>query len=221
MLVSNSNILKVNGSWLTPKINYNPLNLPPKTIRAEFTEGVTPTVGDSQTLVDAENNVWDITKNSASWSGLFWGNTSLIRILGANSEGVTNMYRFACDCSSLQSIALFDTSAVTTIELGFCYVPCPYYPLFDFHNVTNFTEPFYLAGIKEIPDWDVRSVTQCNFAFIQAYYVEKGAYNLYNKLNATGIVTDHFATFSQCGKDTVTGAAELAQIPSSWGGTAS
>lgn len=28
-------------------------------------------------------------------------------------------------------------------------------------------------------------------------------------------------TFYDCGRDTVTGAAELAQIPSDWGGTAS
>jgi hypothetical protein len=32
-------------------------------------------------------------------------------------------------------------------------------------------------------------------------------------------MTDHTYTFAWCGRDTITGAAELAQIPSSWGGT--
>lgn len=50
MLVSNSNILKVNGSWLTTKINYNPLNLPPKTIRVQYAEGVTPTTSGAAEL---------------------------------------------------------------------------------------------------------------------------------------------------------------------------
>ena len=163
MLVSNSNILKVNGSWLTPKINYNPLNLPPKTIRVQYSEGVTPTVGDSQTLVDAENNIWDITKNSSSWSDLLKNQYDLVSILGANSEGVTNMFSF-CEMtvpnsSKLRSVALFDTSSVTNIGLMFGGNKLiTEIPLFDFHNVTRAVGTFDACeSIQYLPDFNLSS----------------------------------------------------------------
>lgn len=48
----------------TPVDPLNPLNLPPNTIRVKFSSGYTPTMDDTQTLVDANENVWDIYKQS-------------------------------------------------------------------------------------------------------------------------------------------------------------
>jgi hypothetical protein len=50
--------------------------------------------------------------------------------------------------------------------------------------------------------------------------VQSGALALYQQASTqTTPPSDHSYTFTNCGKNTQTGAAELAQIPSSWGGT--
>lgn len=50
-------------------------------------------------------------------------------------------------------------------------------------------------------------------------YGSSGAWLTYNKaVNRAG---SHASTFKNCGKNTVSGTAELAQIPTSWGGTMS
>jgi hypothetical protein len=58
--------------------------------------------------------------------------------------------------------------------------------------------------------------------FAWCYEVQSGALALYNQMS-TQITppAEHTQTFRSCGSHTTTGAAELAQIPSSWGGTAS
>ena len=72
---------------------YNPLDLPTNTIRCKFTNGYTPDMGETQTLVDSTNNVWDIYKASNNWTSLFSSNTNLLEVLGANSSNVINMYK--------------------------------------------------------------------------------------------------------------------------------
>lgn len=50
--------------------------------------------------------------------------------------------------------------------------------------------------------------------------VTEGAYDQYVWFNTYGInINNHSGTFSNCGSNTQTGAAELAQIPVGWGGT--
>lgn len=50
--------------------------------------------------------------------------------------------------------------------------------------------------------------------------VTEGAYDQYVWFNTYGInINNHSGTFSNCGSNTQTGAAELAQIPTGWGGT--
>jgi hypothetical protein len=52
--------------------------------------------------------------------------------------------------------------------------------------------------------------------FYRCTKVESGALALYQQASAQAIVPSHDRTFYQCGSNTVTGAAELAQIPSDW-----
>lgn len=160
----------------TPVDPYNPLGLPPFTIRVKFSTGYTPTMGDSQTLVDSTENVWDITQNSTNWTLLFAGNSNISRIIGSNTTGVTNMSGMFTLCSELEEIQLFDT----------------------------------------------RSVTNMSSMFSNCYNVQSGALALYQQVSTQATVPTHNEnTFYQCGASTTTGAAELAQIPSSWGGTGS
>lgn len=111
-------VLKCSGKVVAD--DPNSLKLPPFTIRCKFSSGYTPTMGDAQTLVDETENVWDITKNSTDWSFLFDGTKDdpgfpyLLKVLGANSAGVTDMNTMFRNCNQMDQVARFDTSSVTS-----------------------------------------------------------------------------------------------------------
>ena len=53
--------------------------------------------------------------------------------------------------------------------------------------------------------------------FYDCTKVETGALALYQQLSTQGIESSfHVRTFRNCGSETTTGAAELAQIPDDW-----
>lgn len=112
-----------------------------------------------------------------------------------NSNNLRILKKTFAECISLVDITLFDTSNVTDFELAF----------------------FYCRSLKEVPLLDVSSTTNCIEMFATTINVESGALALYNRLQALGAqVIDHGDCFESCGSDTVTGAAELAQIPNDW-----
>ncbi len=205
---SNGKIL-INGSnnkWLKAPDPFNPLGLPPNTVRAKFISGYTPTMGDTQTLVDSENNIWDIYRESNVWYTLF-GNMyqsktyNLLEILGANTSNVTTFESFCGKCAALTSIPLFDTSSATDAFGMFsdCSAITSPIPKFNFPN----------------------TITNVGYIFQGCTNVPSGALELYQSLSAITGINNTYSAFKNCGSNTVTGAAELAQIPSSWGGTAS
>lgn len=204
-----------NDKWLK-KVD-GPIVLSPFTIRIEFNN--ISNISTSATVTQVSDNIYDITYNNTSWSNLIsytWAPINVTvpansigtaRIIAANTTGVTNLYRafvgFYKESDSSQLKFIGDV------------------PLFDTSSVTNFSDVFS-GDITNIPDFDVSSVTNCSYAFSGCTKVESGALNLYQKLSALGAqVTNYNSCFNNCGRDTVTGAAELAQIPTSWGGTAS
>ena len=65
------------------------------------------------------------------------------------------------------------------------------------------------------------SMNKAWYTYYHCYKVEGGALDMYNQLKNVSFESsgDYVDCFRDCGRDTVTGAAELAQIPSSWGGT--
>jgi hypothetical protein len=159
-------------------------------------------------------------------------------IIDANVTGVTNAPRLFWDCRAMKSICLFDTSGLK--EVGGWFERCrdlSYLPNFNFSGVVHedsysmdFAQFFDLTkraptashkGLLAIPDLTLPSSGPLNFdsMFAYTYYVESGALALYNK--AVNIASSHVLTFKYCGKNTVSGTAELAQIPTSWGGTMS
>lgn len=127
-----SDKLTYGGSWLYiggssvsfVEDPYNPLHLPPYTLRCRFTNGYTPTQGTARVQVSSSPNIWDITKdtfsvdfNGVTWGGLFYdfnqytGCAQLLEVLGANATGVVNMQGVFEDCSSLTSVVTFDASS--------------------------------------------------------------------------------------------------------------
>lgn len=177
---------------------YNPLGLPANTIRCKFnSSSYTPTIGDSQTLVETGDNysVWDIYIASNSWNSLFERSTRLTEVLGANTTNVTNMSGMFYSAYTLTTLALFDTSNVTNME-SFC------------NNAGSLTY---------IPLFNTSNVTTVYNAFNYCRYVTGGALALYNQMSTqANPPSNHYRTFYNCGSSTTTGAAELAQIPSGW-----
>lgn len=86
------------------------------------------------------------------------------------------------------------------------------------NKLTDITGMFDMCSrLKHMPNICTDSITSCSRAFSQCYSVESGILDMYNRLAANGITADnHSYTFYDCGRDTTTGSAELAQIPSDW-----
>lgn len=266
----NSNWLQYNGvvvgaSEYDP---LNPLNLPAWTVRVRFSQGYTPAMGDERVLVDAQDNIWDITvTRSSSFSGLFDYNSSLQEVLGANATGIQSMNYMFRGCTHITTVPLFDTSTVTNIMsmfegcTGLTSVPLfdtgsvtsmdgmfrgcssiTSVPLFDTSSVTSIsgmfsgcssltTSPLFdtssvrdmggmfygCVALTSIPLFDTSSVRDMYQAFQGCHNVQTGALALYQQASTqTTPPSNHTYTFTNTGIDTVTGAQELAQIPSDW-----
>jgi surface protein len=190
----------------------NPLNLPAKTIRIKFVDGFTPSAdygSATQVSSTAGNNVWDITTPSTSWQYLndhigaidefSFEDPNTLAVLGANASGITAMNSMFYGSNSLTTVQLFDTSSVTDMSSAFydCY------------------------SLASIPLFNTSSCTNMNYAFHGCTGVESGALALYQQASSqTTPPSNHSSCFYDCGSDTVTGSAELDQIPRSWGGNA-
>lgn len=185
---------------------YNPLNLPADTIRVRTNDGNPPIKGDytsyaTATLVPGTNDVYDVYKRGASfpsWSNLLYGSSNVVEVLGANTSNVTDMGSMFGHCTNLTAVPLFDTS-----------------------NVTNMTYMFGWCGnLTAIPLFNTSRVTTMYMMFYMCVNVQSGALAMYQQASTqTNPPSNHTDTFHKCGFNTPTGAAELAQIPSSWGGT--
>lgn len=177
---------------------YNPLGLPALTIRCKFASGYTPDMGDTQTLVNSAENIWDIYKSATDWRSLFSSNQNILSVLGANTSDCTYMAYMFNYCENLSSVALFDTSACTWMLSMFnTCSSLTSIPLFPTNRCKNVKNMFWLC----------RSVTS-------------GALALYQQMSTQATPpSTHSGCFYGCGSNTTSGAAELAQIPSSWGGT--
>ncbi len=193
--------------------------LPSYTIRLKFTEGVTPTFSKGTSVqVSSSPNIWDLTYENTDWYGLVENQTDLLEVIDGNTSSVTSMASLFNSCSNLTSVALFDTSSVT--EMGGMFYHCSgltSIPLFDMSNVTSIMHLCVnCISLTFIPLFDTSSVVECDWAFSDCINVQTGALALYNQLSSQGTVMYHDGTFRNCGSNTTTGAAELAQISGDW-----
>lgn len=269
-------VLKDGDKWLTDNIPpdpYNPLNLPPNTVRVRTSDGNVPVKGSSTTyetatLVEGTSDIYDVYKSGRSFAYLLYSSTNVSEVLGANTTGITDMKYMFYNCKLINTVPLFDTSIVTSMEcmFGSC-TSLTTVPLFDtssvthmntmFRNCTSLTTVplFGTSGVKYmdhmfedcssltyVPLFDTSSVTTMHYMFedcsslthvplfntssvklyiqrmfYNCYNVESGALALYQQVSAQATsMLNHSAMFYNCGINTTTGAAELAQIPSGW-----
>lgn len=227
---------------------YNPLNLPPNTVRVRTNDGAAPkknnnTSYETATLVEGTTDVYDVYKSGTDFSFLFFNSNNVEEVLGANTTGITNMYAMFNYCTSLTNVALFDTSSVTDMRTMFVYCySLTSVPLFDTSSVTNMYNMFdrcsaltsaplfntssvtsmeYMfskcSALKMVPLFNTSSVVFMNGMFENCTKVQSGALALYRQASTqANPPSKHTGTFKNCGSDTTTGAAELAQIPEDW-----
>ena len=178
---------------------YVPPPTPPlsaNTIRVKFKSGYTPTMGNTRTLVDADENIWDIYNQSNDWSYLFVRNFNLLDVISANTTNVVNMYFMFSGCTALSSVQLFDTSNVTSMYHTFNRCRnLSSVPLFDTSNVVDMGGAFYnCTNLTSVPLYDTSNVTNMNSTFSECYNItDIPAFDTSN-------VTNMSYTFNKCYK---------------------
>ena len=206
------------GSCVGIDSTYNPLNplgLPPFTIRVKYLAGYSPadSIGDTRTLVDSTENIWDITKNSANWNYLFAYQYMPVRaVLGANTAGVTSMVGTFERCENLISLEIFDTSAVTNFAsmLHGCsaLVSCP---AFSTQAATSISSMFMGCSVlREIPPMSTSNVLYMQDAF-------RGCEALTSVQSMdTSSVVNFNGTFSGCNHIVSVGALDTSSARDCW-----
>ena len=221
---NNDVIVAPDGKWLDFVLPPIPDPLPGHVL-VRTSDGNPPyyVAGDTNyetaTLVPGTTDVYDVYKSGTSFVRLLSYCNNVTEVLKANTTGITNMIGMFFHCDSLTAVPLFDTSDVTTMASMFSYCSAlTTVPLFDTYNVTSMNSMCYeCTSLKSVPLLNTSKVTDMNHAFNGCYAVETGALALYQQASSQAAPpSSHVFTFKDCGRDTVTGAAELAQIPSSW-----
>ena len=201
-----SNAIQINvgdKKWSSIAVNFGgsepgptPPILPPYTIRLKYKQGTTPTFWKGTgVIVDESNNIWDLTYENSNWTNLLTRKSDLLEVIDGNTSNVTNMESMFDSCTSLTSVSLLDTSNVTNMNLMFlnCF------------------------SLTTVPLFDTSSVTKISNMLYNCVKVQSGALALYTQASTQATPpTYHDNTFRECGINTETGAAELAQIPDDW-----
>ena len=205
---------------------YNPLNLPANTVRVRTSDGKVPykssdypATYENATLVEGTSDVYDVYKSGTNFALLFYNSINVVEVLGANTTGVTNMSTMFAECSSLMSVSLFDTSSVEDMTNMFAYCSLlTSVPLFDTSRVTSMVGTFEeCSSLTSVPLFNTSSVIYISSTFKNCTKVQSGALALYQQLSTqANPSSSHPQVFRNCGSDTTTGAAELAQIPDDW-----
>lgn len=173
---------------------------------------------------------------------MFGGCRSLTTVPLFDTSACTNMFGMFSFCTSLASVPLFDTSKVTDMREMFIICDLTSVPLFDTSACTNMYMMFYgcrnlitvplfdtskvtdmgemfdgCYSLTSVPLFDTSKVTVMAGMFASCTNVGSGALALYQQASSQAVPpVYHSMAFRDCGINTTTGAAELAQIPSDW-----
>ena len=136
-----------------------------------------------------------------------------------DTSSVTNMYNMFNRCSALTSAPLFNTSSVT--NMGSMFERCSALTSVPLFNTSSVTTMEYMFGncsaLKMVPLFNTSSVVFMSGMFENCTNVQSGALALYQQASTqANPPSKHTGTFKNCGSNTTTGAAELAQIPDDW-----
>lgn len=160
------------------------------------------------------------TGNCTNFVGMFMGCESLTTVPNLDLRKATTLQTMFSGCTSLVSIPALQFSNVTTNVYGMFYT-CTSLTTLPYLYLSNVTNMGYLcygcSSLQSIPSLYPTKVTNASHAFEDCINVASGSYSLYTRLaGQTTPPSTHYDTFKNCGTNTVSGAAELARIPSDW-----
>lgn len=159
------------------------------------------------------------TSNVTNMYGTFDNCRTLTSIPLLDTSSVTDMMYTFGGCYNLVDVPLLDTSSVTEMHSTFMYcTSLKTLPLLDTHNVKRTFHMFYgCTNLKTIPLFNTSKLEDAMAMFFECTNVDSGALALYNQMSTqTTPPYLHNGTFYNCGINSTTGSAELAQIPSDW-----
>ena len=173
--INNKLMMNSNGKLLGVELNdpYNPLGLPPNTMRVRTNDGEPPVNGnyDSATLVKGTTDVYDVYRQQFTWTELLKDSTNVVEVLGANTQGrmykVNIMDGLFYGCTSLTSVAFFDTSNV--LHMNSMFYNCTSLnsvPLFNTSRVTGMQYMFSgCTSLNSVPLFNTSRVTAMEYMF--------------------------------------------------------
>ena len=171
-------------------------------------------------------NIWDYAAGSSSigpnFSGAFTNPNNKVKVISAGTLSWEVMYQTFKDCTALESVC--DLTCPNLTSLNGTFSGCTKLnrvPVLS-STVLSITNSAFsrCTSIKTIPLFKSLVLTNVATTFNECVNVESGAKAVYDKLAGQSTPpSTHGQCFYKCGSDTTTGAAELAQIPASWGGT--
>ena len=152
---------------------------------------------------------------------------ALVHLEPLDITSATNMYNWCNSKNYSGEITLYRDSSVAMqpIDLGSGFYNCTLSKLNipNGMSISNGKNAFTnCSNLTEVPLLSTDACTDVYRMFYFCNNVASGALTMYTQMSTqTTPPTDYTDCFKNCGTDTVTGAAELAQIPTSWGGTMS
>ena len=183
------------------------------------------------------------TSGVTNMMGMFGNCSAITSVPLFDTSNVTNMQSMFAGCRVLTAVPLFDTSKVlsftsmleqcrgittvpsfntsSALSMGSMFHECTSLttvPLFDTSLVVNMNQMFRDCwSLKAIPLLDTSSSTDMRLMCAGCTEVESGALALYQQASSQAVPPSSYTRcFYDCGRDTTTGAAELALIPSDW-----
>lgn len=166
------------------------------------------------------------TRSTVDMGGMFYAVTSMTEAPALDTGNVTNFFGMFGECTSLVSVPDYDTSrAVSMGDMFLNDSSLEHLPALDTHNVYEFQNMCSgCTSLREVPLLDTSSCIDdgegdCQCMFKDCVSVEHGALALYEQMVSQGSYPANrlrAEMFRDCGINTTTGAAELAQIPADW-----
>lgn len=151
---------------------------------------------------------------------MFYGCNALVDVPQYDTKNVTNMASMFSECPSLKRVPQFNTAKAANVSDMFFSGPLlEEAPSFTSGSVISIASLFSgCTSLAAIPAINVANVEYATRAFCNCRSVPSGILSMYQALSSTGKVAahNHDQCFYNCGINTTTGAAELAQIPSDW-----
>ena len=181
MIKFGNTFVNVGGTYLKNYVGqdpYNPIGLPPRTVRVKTTDNNPPIIGSNRqssatviTQVPGLEGIYDVSAvkqtTDIGFYDLFGNSYNLEKVLGVNPGDITDVAMMFQNASALNYVRLFDTSNIT--RASYMFNGCSslnYVPDFDTRNVKRIDGMFKnCINLKKAPSLNTSKATHMNNAF--------------------------------------------------------